>query len=66
MDYSLLKPGDVIETPKGRIKLTETPHYNEGWGCWYAFGHKWMKSKQKFSGNALLHNFKAGTAKKSS
>jgi hypothetical protein len=65
MDYSQYKAGDVIETSKGKIKLTDPPDYHDGWCRWYAYGQKWIKSKQRFSGNILLHCFEGDAPKKS-
>ena len=51
------KAGDVIETDKGRIKLTRRVYWNERLDCWTAPGYRWIKSRQQFSGNALLTHF---------
>lgn len=49
----------TITTDKGTIiKLAEPPRWNDYHKRWYAAGYRWIKSRQSFSGNCLLHNFK--------
>lgn len=37
------------------IKATGEVRYSEHWKKFYVPGHRWIKSTQKFSGNALVH-----------
>lgn len=64
-DYSKQKAGDVVEVPGvGKVKLTR-PMYRREWQgdvFWVAPGYRWIKSRQAFSGNDLLHNFQADAA----
>ena len=49
-----------ITTDKGeRIKTTEIPTWNEMHKCFYASGFRWIKTRQKWSGSHLIHNFKS-------
>lgn len=49
----------TITTDKGtKIKVTKTPQWNEFHQRYYAPGFRWIETKQKFSTNCLLHNFK--------
>jgi len=41
-----------IETRNG-----ERPEWSEPHKRFYVAGYRWIKSRQKFSGNCLLHNF---------
>lgn len=47
------KAGDVVIIAKGRIKLSR-PVYQLN-GIWFAPGHRWIESRQKFSSNALIY-----------
>lgn len=40
----------------GNKYKTDRIEYNLGWKHLYVHGYKWIKSKQKFSGNALIHS----------
>lgn len=54
------KAGDVICTDKGeRLKLTASPEWSEAHGRNYAWACRWIKTKGKFSSNALLHNMQS-------
>lgn len=59
-DWKTAKAGDEVEIPfYGKVKLTR-PVQRHAWreNSWIAPGYRWIKSKQKFSGNALENQFK--------
>jgi hypothetical protein len=65
-DWTQTKPGDEVNVPGwGIIKLTAPvrPHAHIE-GALVAPGFRWIKSKQKFSGNALLSVFRPDQAPK--
>lgn len=37
----------------------KAPHWNDHFQRYYVWGKKWIRTKQKFSGNVCLHNFKS-------
>lgn len=61
MNAQDLKAGDVITFKDGRqtltVRLTRQPEWNDHWKRWYVGGHRFIKSRQTFSGSALLYNF---------
>lgn len=36
------------------VRAIETPQRSDFHGMWYVAGHRWIKSRQKWSGNALI------------
>ena len=48
---------DIIFTGANYLKLTSVPEWSTYHQRYYAGAYRWIKSKQKFSSNALLHNF---------
>lgn len=52
----------TIITDKGiKINLTETPHWNDFYKRFYAYGFRWIKTKETFSTVSVLHNFESYT-----
>lgn len=48
----------IHTTDKGvKIKSTEVPHYNEFHKKYYVWGHRFVNTKQTWSGQKTLHNF---------
>jgi hypothetical protein len=42
-----------------RFKLRTTPEWSEYHQRFYAYGFRWIKTKQAYSTVSLLHNFKS-------
>jgi hypothetical protein len=50
----------TIQTDKGeKISTLTKPEWSSYHQQFYVAGYRWIKTKQKFSSNCLLHSFKS-------